>query len=190
MLITPTRHFLFYTLCNVLPGVLSSVIQTPDNILKYQRSQVFLFPSDMPCVFATRPWLLLVGRWAAAEEVSMGVCQQCSSRALHLHPAWPEGRALLLVALHLGRHFSEKNLRWNTYSGSCVLALLKFHILSSWCYLFSLGFLFPVTCLYAQEGLSERVWPLLRNKKRKNKPNWSAKICWGSVSLILMLLES
>lgn len=114
-----------------------------------------VFLSGVPCFFLLKN-LLLVGRWAAAEEMSMGVCQQCSNKALHRHTAfccataWPEGRALL-VALHLGRCFSEKNLKWNTYNGSSILALLKFHILSSWCWLFSLYFLFPVTCMLRKD---------------------------------------
>lgn len=37
MLISLTGHFLFYTLFNALAGVSSSVMQTPDNSLKYQR---------------------------------------------------------------------------------------------------------------------------------------------------------
>lgn len=89
VLISLTGHFLF----NALAGVSSSVMQTPDNILKYQRL-LGVFWSGVPCVCPARA-VLLAGRWGAAGAV----------------PAVP-GHALHRLCGR--RPADEKRLRWKS----------------------------------------------------------------------------
>lgn len=174
MLITLTRHFLFDTLCNALAGASSSVIETPDNILKYQRIQVF-FWSGMSCVFPPRA-LLLVGRYAAAKAVPVGFCQQCSDKALPLHaafcPVWAQS-SLLLFGLDLRRHFSEtdcqvKYLQWCLYSCTCKILCSQLLMLTVFCRVFVPCNLCCV-CLRLQEGLSESVVCVEKCTKEKKQ---------------------
>lgn len=191
MLITPTRHFWFYTVFNALAGVSSSVIQTPDNILKYQRIQVF-FWSGVPCVFSSEDWAAAGRKVSCSKGKACGdfpaVLQQGSAppRCLLLCscPLWGQS-SLLLVGLDLRRHFSEKPLKWFLqwclYSFTSKIPCSQGLMLTVFFRCFIPCNLCCV-CLYAREGLSETVLSLLRTIQRgKNNPNCSVKIGRGRV---------
>lgn len=180
MLITLTRHFLFYTLFNVLAGVSSSAIWSPDNILKYQRIQVF-FWSGMPCVFSSKDSAAGGGKVSCSRRNARGDFQQCSDTALPLHAAFCSAAALLecralcfLLAWIWEGASVKKTRKWNIYSGASILALLKFHVFSSWCCVF-FRFLFPGTCAASvctlRKGSPEECWLCWEMYQReKTKP--------------------
>lgn len=115
-------------------GVLSSVIQNPDSIFKYQRIQVFFFYQAC-CVLSLQglDWCWWEGElqqcpWGLASSAPTGLCTSTLPPAVPL-PSLRAQLCFLLPCIWEGASV-KKNLKWNTYSGSSILALLKFYIFS------------------------------------------------------------
>ena len=190
MLITLTRRFLFYSLFNVLAGVSSSVIQTPDNTLKHQRIQAF-FWSGVPCFLPPRTRLLLLeGKlwqkqrpWGFASSAQRRLCTSALPSAAP-RPGLASERS---VSCRPGFEKALQQKKLSSGISAVVLLLLRFwnSMLSALdvnCFLQVFCSLRPVLCLYAGEELSETVLAVSRTvQRRKNKPNSCVKIGQGEV---------